>query len=470
MAEKKKSSKNSDDSINYIKINHKNYIEELSQKEYIAVTSNLLKSFSMIEDNIGAEINNFFNCLLPESKESDQLKLNMSISSKTKTDNNYLENCLNEILNRPELNHAILTKELSEQLSTIIKEGYKKKKKKYVKSYEQLIDLAKKFLEDNRDNDIIKRYKIEKTRHLKTISENDLVLFNSSLKKLQQINNEVNIKETKSNKCIPTKNKNIKNKSEKNVNEIFYKFKKLKDDSSFKLPVELLILIRKFNFVKKLKLILNTEMNSDENDNLLYINNNTTSNTTNNSIDIILEKSDVQNNIMIFLNLEWLFPNVVEIDVDLSCDILNDYLINNIYSSNLKNFNKIFHKDIKLNILPVNSNNKRNYDPVQKFSFILANSLLFEEDHSSDKFSNSILSNNINLCANSSQININTNNQANSNINTSFYAQEGKNQKSLDLFFKKYSSFLEMIIIYGYFIQKKMSNLIKAKFTYNNRF
>ena len=93
-------------------------------------------------------------------------------------------------------------------------------------------------------------------------------------------------------------------------------------------------------------------MNTEENDIMFNINNNTTSNTTSNSIDIVLEKSDVQNNIFIFLNLEWLFPNVVEIDVDLSCDSLNDYLINNIYSLNLKNFNKIFHKDIKLNILP----------------------------------------------------------------------------------------------------------------------
>ena len=467
MTEKKKSSKNSDDSpLDYIKINRKHYIEELTQKEYITVTSNLLKSFSMIEDNIGAEINNFFNCLLPESKETDQLKLNMLIASKTKTDNIYLENCLNEILNRPELNHVILTKELSEQLSTIIKEGYKKIKKKYVKSYDQIIEIAKKFLEENGDKDIIKRYKKEKTRHLKTISENDLMIFNNSLKKLQRINNEANVKEIKSSKFIPTtKNKNMKNKFDKNENEIFYEFRRYKEDSSFTLPVELLILIRKFNFVKKLKLILNTEMNSEENDIMFNTNNNTTSNTTNNSIDIVLEKSDVQNNIFIFLNLEWLFPNVVEIDVDLSCDSLNDYLINNIYSLNLKNFNKIFHKDIKLNILPTNTNNKRNYDPVQKFSFILANTLLFEEDHSSDKFSSSMLSNNINQGGNIGQMNINANSQTNSNINTSLYVQEGINQKSLDLFFKKYSSFLEMIIIYGYFIQKKMSNLIKAKFT-----
>ena len=75
MNEKKKSSKDSDDSpLDYIKINQKNIIEELTSKDYIAVTSNLLKSFSMIEDHIGAEINKFFNILLPESKNNDQLQ------------------------------------------------------------------------------------------------------------------------------------------------------------------------------------------------------------------------------------------------------------------------------------------------------------------------------------------------------------------------------------------------------------
>jgi hypothetical protein len=50
------------------------------------------------------------------------------------------------------------------------------------------------------------------------------------------------------------------------------------------------------------------------------------------------------------------------------------------------------------------------------------------------------------------------------NANTSFQSLESLNQKKLDMFFKKYSSYLEMIIIYGYFIQKKLSGAIKSKF------
>ena len=472
MKEKKKSSKDSDDSpLDYIKINQKNIIEELTSKEYIAVTSNLLKSFSMIEDHIGAEINTFFNILLPESKCNDQFKINTLVASKTKTDNTYLETCLSDILNRPELNYVILTKELSEQLSTIIKEIYRKSKKKYIKSFEQLVAEAKKFSENNSYNDILKKYRIERPKITKN-NENENMLFNNGIKKFQ-INNETNIKENKNSKTF-NKNKNvsIKNKNfEKNENEMLYKFRKLKDDNSYNLPVEMLILVRKFSYVKKLKLVLNTEINSDEgenNFNYSNTNNTATSNTTYyNSIistDYTLEKNDIENFILVFLNLEWLFPNIMEIDVDLTSDGLTEYLMNNVFYFDFNIFSNAFKKENNLSILPINSCNKRNYDPVQKSLFSITNNNLFNEDHSSDKFSSSMTSNNINYSINLSQINI-IQQTTNTNINTSFQSQDVKTQKNLDNFFKKYSYFLELIIIYGYFIQQKMPNIIKSKFT-----
>jgi hypothetical protein len=212
--------------------------------------------------------------------------------------------------------------------------------------------------------------------------------------------------------------------------------------------------------VKKLKLVLNTETNSEENECSFTFNNNsnTANNTSNFSNDSVLEKNDVQNNILIFLNLEWLFPNVVEIEVDLTCDTLTEYLINNVYAHNLRVFSEIFKKDIKLSILPINSNIKRNYEATPKFFFSNINNNIKEEEYSSDKFSTTMFSNSINMSQ------TNNGNQIPNNINTSFLSQEGKTHKTLDIFFKKYSSVLEMIIIYGYFIQKKMSNSIRAKF------
>ena len=479
MSGKNKSSKNSDDSpLDYIKINQKNIIEELTESDYIAITANLLKTFSIIEDNIGSEINKFFNILTPESKESDQLKLNLAISSKSKNDNPNLENYLNDILNRPELNYVVLNKELNEQLSTILKEVYKKLKIKKIKNYEHISEEAKKFMENNNYDDILKRYRVEKTKRMKTLADNDIILFNNSLHRSQ---NDFPVKESKSGKLLnKMKHQSLKGKLstvDKNDNFYFYKFQKSKNYNNYALPVEMLLLIRKFSLVKKLKLVLNTENNNNEEgeNNNSNIYNNMSNNINNNSSyinDSFLDKNDVQNTILIFLNFEWLFPNVVEIDVDLTCPELTDYFVNNIYSTNLKIFSRIFKKDIKLSIVPNNSKyNNINYDPVQKFLFSGISNHIYDEEHSSDKFSTSMLSNNLNFSTSLGQINLPNNNSNNqsmlnttNNANTSFQSLENLNQKKLDIFLKKYSSYLEMIIIYGYFIQKKLSNAIKSKF------
>ena len=473
---KNKSSNESDDTpLDYIKINQNNIIEELTQDDYILITSNLLKTFSIIEDNIGSDINKFFNILLPESKETDQLKLNLAISSKSKVEYSIIENYLSEIMNRPELNYVVLNKELNEQISTILKEAYKKLKSKKIKVYEQIAEEGKKFIDKNSYKDILKKYRKERKKGLKTLGETDVILYNNSLNKHQS---NLNLKESKSSKMlIKLKNQSFKGKIpsiEKNESLNFYEFKKSSDDNNHNLPVEMLILIRKFNFVKKLKLVLKTENTyNDETDNNSSINifNILSNNLINNSEysnDSLLDKSDVQNTIFVFLNLEWLFPNVVEIDVDLTCPELTDFLVNNIYSTYLKVFSKIFKKDIKLNILPNNSKNtSRNYDPLQKFLYSGVSSHIYDEEHSSDKFSTSMLSNNLNFSTSLGQINGNNNtniNQSMTNINTSFQSLETLNQKKLDIFFKKFSSFLEMVIIYGYFIQKKLSKAIKSKF------
>ena len=115
--------------LDYIQIDHQNKIEELSSDDHIFFVSKLLKKLNLNNDNIGGELNKIFQGILPESKEADILKLIISISIKTKTENDHLENCLNEVMNRQENNSITLTKDLSEQLSTIIKEIFKKVRK-----------------------------------------------------------------------------------------------------------------------------------------------------------------------------------------------------------------------------------------------------------------------------------------------------------------------------------------------------
>ena len=67
-------------------------------------------------------------------------KLNLAISAKSKVEYSIVENYLSEIMNRPELNYVILNKELNEQISTIVKEAYKKLKLKKIKTYEQIAE------------------------------------------------------------------------------------------------------------------------------------------------------------------------------------------------------------------------------------------------------------------------------------------------------------------------------------------
>ena len=107
--------------LEYIQINHKNKIEELSQESHITESMNLLNSLTLAEENIGGEINKFFQNILPENKEGETLKVLTTIANKSKYDKTKLENSLNDIMNRPETNTVTLTKELSEQLSIIIK-------------------------------------------------------------------------------------------------------------------------------------------------------------------------------------------------------------------------------------------------------------------------------------------------------------------------------------------------------------
>lgn len=449
---------NSEEShLDYIQIDHKNKIEELSTDEHIIVVSNLLKSFSLMEDNIGGEINRVFQGILPESKETDPLKLIILISAKSKIDNDHLENCLNEVMNRPESNIVTLTKDLSEQLSTILKEIFKKiKKHSKIKNFNQLIEETKKYLDDYNQDDILKKYKYVKP--VKMFDNNDINNFVfSSDKNVRNLN--INNYEYNSSGSLTRVRKKTNNSimktPERSLNETYYKFKKFKEDSRYSLPVEMLILMRKFNMIKKLRLIIGNNNGVENNLNYEEGGENNINNNSSGSLEMILDQNDLQNNIFVLLNIEWLFYSIVELEVDFSSDSLTESEIN-LYKYSLRKFAKLVHKEIKITTYTVNSYSKRNYDPIQKSLFSQGNNHIFEDDHSSDVFSSSMTSNNLNYNISFNQTNIINNN------NNSFIVIEEKG-KSLDNFIKKYKALLEMMFVYGYFI-RKMEKIIKTKF------
>ena len=440
--------------LDYIHIDHKNKIEELSNDNHILLVSKLLKKLSLNDNNIGGEINKVFQGILPESKETDPLKLIISISTKSKIDNNYLEDCLNDIMNRPENSYITLTKELSEQLSTIIKEIFKKiRKNSKIKNLSQIIQDIRKYLYDFNQEDILKKYKNQRPVKKLQNQNDENLMFSGSEKNLRNIgilNLENN---SSSSDSFPIKKKLSVKKMERLGNDVFYKFKKSKEDNKYFLPVEMLILVRKFNIVRKLKISLNNNNIFDNNTNYdecldININNNSS-----NSAEII-EQNDLQNFILVLLNIEWLFSSLVEIEVDFSNDNLTESEVN-LYKYYLKKFSKLLHKDLKITTYSINSYNKRYYEPIQKSLFSQINTHINnEDDHSSDIFSSSLTSNTLNY-----NINFNQNNNSNNN----FIIIEEIGKKTLDNFIKKYKCLLELIIIYGYFI-RKMSNIVKTKF------
>ena len=451
--------------LDYIQIDHKNKIEELSSENHIILVSNLLKLLSLGDDNIGGEINKFFQLILPESKETDILKLIILISTKAKIDNEHLENCLNEIMNRPEHNSIVLTKDLTEQISAIIKKIFKKiKKKTKFKTFPQIIEETQKYLQDYKQEDILKRYQIKKSdEKLKKTGTPDITYTFKSEKNIKKIK-ENNFESFSSSTLTRIQKQNlvfgIFNKTNENTeNKYTYKYKKFKEDKKNCLPVEMLILMRKFSIVKKLKLTIN---NNNFTDNNINNDDNIENNISNNSLEIIFDQNDLQNYINVLLNIEWLFSNLVEIEVDFSSEYLTESIIN-IYKHYLRKFSKLVHKDLKITTYTKNSYNKRYYEPNQRFLFSQLNYNINEDSHSSDIFNSSMTSNNLSY---SPSFNLNNNNNNLNNLNSNnnnFVIIEEKGKNALDNFLKKYKVLLEMIIIYGFFI-RNMAKIIKTKF------
>ena len=422
--------------LEYIQINHKNKIEELSATSHITESMNLLNSLTLAEENIGGEINKFFLNVLPENKEGETLKVLMAISNKTKTDKELLENNLSEIMNRPETDTVTLTKELSEQLSIILKEIFKKiKKKSKIKNFSELKQKTQNYFPNFNQDDILKKYKIKNST--KNFIDNEA----SGIKKVFSMKN--------SNVNLSPNFLKLKPQCSHEDCEILYRYKEFKKDKNSILPVEMLILMRKFSMVKKLKLTINKDyisnsISEEGLDNISYANN----------IDINIEQSDIQNNILILLNLDWLFQSLVDLEVDLS----NDYIIEsqiNLYRNILERFAKYIHKDIKITTYKNNALNKRNYDISQKSIFSQLYHLE-DDDMTNDKFSTSMMTSSSNL---NYSIYSNTNNNINNNININ----DDNIKTGLSEFIKKNLCLLEMIIIYGYFI-RNMSTIIRTKF------
>ena len=397
--------------LKYIKINHKNKIDILEDIEYYNDLMTLASTLQSGEEKIGVEINKFFQYILPENKEGDLLKVNIAISGKYKKNKGYAQTCLNYIMNMKEKNNLVLTKDLTEKLSAILKEIYRKiKKYSKFKTYNELIKRAKECLYQG--GNIIKKYTVEKKINVPVYNVDDN--FSIKLNNNDINNNDVILKDYNNS----AKNVSKLSKTYKEEKILEFQFKEYKEDKKELLPAEMKLLIKKFTTVNKIKLILNDNIH----------NKNFLNNTFN------LEPYDIQNYILVLFNLNWLFQNLLELEVDLSNENLLKEQID-IQSNNLEILSDLLNKDIKLTVHHFGIYNNIIYNPYQLSNFCSSSVQVKEEDYL-------YIQQNMNSCKNT----------------LTYFPNFEKNIKTkhsaLNQFLKKKKNILELIIIYGYFISK----------------
>ena len=317
--------------IKYLKINPSSHFDLLSEKEYSKELNNLPKIFN---ENIGVnedKIKKFFNNILPESKEGDILKINFALSSGCKKHKKAAQQSLNDIMNMKENSYLILSKDLASKLSQIIKEIFRRiKKYSNIKTYEELLINTKDFL--YKGGNIITKFMVEKKENV----------FPQKRAMFDFIDNSSNVDINKSKSKI--------NKTFQEKKTIFFQFKDIKEEKKNNLPAEMRCLIKKFSTIKNLKLSINNNKSSNKLE------------------EFNLDSIDIQNIIIILYNSEWLFQNLLEIEIDLS----NDSLLRNqfeIQYQNLRNLSELLNRDINISVYHFGLGKNAIFNPYQLSNF-----------------------------------------------------------------------------------------------------
>ena len=388
-------------------------------------------------------------------------------------------------MNRRETTNIILTDELSENISLILTKAYQKiKNSNKIVTFEELMKKINNY--NFIENDILKTYLINKTEKNKdeffdSQRSSDFIINISRYTTVASNTKEANKIDNNRITTYPkSPNKNKYNKKIINNNfkddDILYEFKETENDKQLELPAEMLILRRKFQTVKKMKLIISNDYHgrNRSNYNMFSSNsynssadnnmNNSSNDNINNPLnEYILKKKDLDNNIFVLLNLNWIFPELIEIEIDFSDENITKDQIN-LYKSKLKLLAKIFKRNLKSTNYPTEIIKEEiNFDPLR--GSIFPSYFQKQKDEPSDDLSNSF-SLNINEFNEDEKINneenniietiIETDNDNEINIidNNVINFENNSLVSNFDNFIKKYQYTLEMIIIYGFFISK----------------
>ena len=441
--------------LNYIKINGLDKLEEIDNDAYIQQCIMFSSALAQEnENNIGQEINKFFNLILTENKEGEPLKVNIAISNRYTKEKN-VDKQIDFILNTKFGSDIALNSEISENIAIILTTIYQKIQSKYkFNSFDELVNKINNY--DTSTKDILRQYLITDEE----LKRREL-LYSTPVKADYEINRFISSSPNKKRKSDPNNNDIIKknistiSQSKSKKEKIIYEFKEQESDKNFPFPIEMLILKQKFQMIKRLKLIIsNSRSKNDKNifdsdsfiegDNASFVNISFSSSVSEKN----LKQKDVQNIIFVLLNLNWLFPNIIEIEIDLSNDnIMKDQI--GVYKSGLKFFSKILKRNLKNTDYSQNKIKKINYDPLH--GSIFENYFPVEdnvEECSSD--SNTSFSLKVNSFP---DLDENLINSENDNKMVYNYIEDTQ-YNSFDNLIKRFQCTFQMIIIYAFFISK----------------
>ncbi len=397
----------------HIKIDNKNKIEEFRDEALQRKLMELTNSIYLDkDDNIGQELNKFFYDILPDNKENNVLKVNYSLSDKIKENNskhqiNKLgEDYMTQIMNLKISQNFVLSRDMNEKLSVILSMFFRKiKKSKKYKSNEEIIKDINEI--SMKMSGFLEMYKVKNEYNKPYVVENDneKTFFMNNVSRISKVIN------------IPNEFNRNKHANDNNKR---YCFREIKTKKKIDIPLEILVLRDKFESVKRLKLILKRDINSNE--------------------TLSLEEKDIINNMFILFNIELLFPHLFEIELDLS----NENILKGEISSIKAQYNKFLEKtkknDITTNYQSENKN--RIYDVHRKSVFNESNKSVIDDYDIVSGGSFSMVS--------------------------SVKDSKEEEIKKQEHFIKKYMPSLEMIIIYWYFIsQLKITKLINCTIPIN---
>ena len=442
-SQKSDSYSNNNTILPYIKINHKSNLEELDNDNQSRSIAELVNSLSVDREEIGEEINKLFDNILPENKEGEKLLVNISLSKtinkSKKIDAALHEQYMDEIMNLHIKKTFTLTPDFAEKIAYILGAIYHKvKKNKKINSYTELVKQIKSYRFESFS--LLNKYSVKNQNNDQNTSVNlgseefENININQSNRVSRLVNNEI----FGDSNSLYNRNSYAYNgfrfNNLENENTVKYKFKKLKEHKKKPLPIEIFILIAVFEKVKKLKLILNT---NNVHNNIGNIRNSVMLN------DNLLERKDIKNNIFVLLNLDWLFPYLFEIEVDLTNEnILRDQII--LQNREAEYFAKKVKKSLKKTNYQSGIYKKRIFDIYKKsiFNKKQNSKLNNEEELTNEIYTFSFIS---------------------SNKDKEEEVENLRDQKKVE-FINKYSVTFEMIIVYWYFITQ-MSRLRTCYFT-----